>query len=119
MMSLRKMCQPILTTSFFQEIKLGSGMERQKLEFLHKLNRAFPRAEEQIYKVAVEIVIDVHAADLGLHTEQECATAAERLQVQFGSRREHLPDVWDQLLLAADPRNKRSSDPVHPRPRVR
>ena len=58
-------------------------MERQEFQLLHKLDRTFPRTQEQIYKVAVEIVIDVHAADLRLHAEQERATSAERLQVQL------------------------------------
>ena len=104
---------------FFQEIKLGSRMERQEFQLLHQLNGTFPCTEEQIYKVAVEIVVDVHAADLRLHAEQERATSAERLQVQFWSWREHLPDIRNQFFLAADPRDKRPSDPGHPRPRVR
>ena len=104
---------------FFQEIELSSGVERQEFQLLHKLDRTFPRTEEQIYKVAVEIVVDVHAADLRLHAEQERATSAERLQVQFWSWREHLPDVRDQLFLAADPGDKRSSDPGHLRPASR
>ena len=66
---------------FFQEVKFGSRMERQEFQLLHKLDRAFPRAEEQIYKITIKIVIDVHAADLGLHTEQERTAPAERLQV--------------------------------------
>ena len=104
---------------FFQEIKLGSRMERDKFQFLHQLNGAFPRTQKKIYKVAVEIIVNVHAADFRLHTEQKCAAPAERLQVQLRAWREHLPDVRDQLFLAADPRNERSSDPGHPRPRVR
>ena len=44
-------------------------MERQEFQLLHKLNRTFPRTQEQIYKVAVEIVIDVHAADFRLYAE--------------------------------------------------
>ena len=51
--------------------------------------------------------------------EQERAASAERLQVQFWSWREHLPDIRNQFFLAADPRNEWSSDPGHPRPRVR
>ena len=94
-------------------------MERQEFQLLHQLNGTLPCTEEQIYKVAVEIIVNVHAADLGLYPEQERATPTERLQVQFGVRRKHLPDVWDQLFLAADPRNEWSSDPGHPRPRVR
>ena len=58
-------------------------MERQEFQLLHKLDRTFPCTEEQIYKVAVEIVIDVHTADLRLYAEQERSTAAERLQVQL------------------------------------
>ena len=54
---------------FFQEIKLGSRMERQEFQLLHQLNGTFPCTEEQIYKVAVEIVIDVHAADFRLYAE--------------------------------------------------
>ena len=66
-------------------------MERQEFQLLHKLDRTFSRTQKEIYKVAVEIVVDVHAADLRLHAEQERATSAERLQVQFWSWREHLP----------------------------
>ena len=54
---------------FFQEIKLGSRMERQEFQLLHQLNGTFPCTEEQIYKVAVEVVIDVHAADFRLYAE--------------------------------------------------
>ena len=54
-------------------------MERQKLEFLYKLNRAFPRTEEEVYEITVEIIVNVHAADLGLYPEQERAASAERL----------------------------------------
>ena len=81
-------------------------MERQEFQLLHQLNGTFPCTEEQIYKVAVEIIVNVHAADLGLYPEQERATPTERLQVQFGVRRKDLPDVRDQLFLAADPRNE-------------
>lgn len=94
-------------------------MERQEFQLLHKLDRTFSRTQKEIYKVAVEIVIDVHAADFRLYAEQERATSAERLQVQFWSWREHLPDIRNQFFLAADPRNEWSSDPGHPRPRVR
>ena len=104
---------------FFQEVELGSRMERQKLELLHKLDRAFTRTEEQIYKVAVEIVVNVHAADFRLHTEQERTAATKGFKIELWGWREHLPDVRDQLFLAADPRNEWSSDPGHPRPRVR
>ena len=58
-------------------------MEWQEFQLLHQLNGTFPCTEEQIYKVAVEIVIDVHAADFRLYAEQERSTAAERLQVQL------------------------------------
>ena len=79
---------------------------------------AQPSMTAAIVKITVEIIVNVHAADLGLHTEQKCAASAERLQVQLRAWREHLPDVWDQLFLAADPGDKRSSDPGHPRPRL-
>ena len=54
-------------------------MEWKKFQFPHELNRTFPCAEEQVYKVAVEIIVNVHAADLGLYPEQERAAPAERL----------------------------------------
>lgn len=68
---------------FFQEIELSSGVERQEFQLLHKLDRTFSRTQKEIYKVAVEIVIDVHAADFRLYPEQERATPTERLQVQL------------------------------------
>ena len=104
---------------FFQKIKLGSGVERQKLELLDKLDRAFPCAEEQIYKITVEIVVDVHAADFRLYSQKQCTAATKGFEIELRIRRKDLPDVRDQLFFAADPRNKRSSDPGHPRPRVR
>ena len=54
-------------------------MERQEFQLLHQLNGAFPRTQKGVYKITVEIIVNVHAADLGLHTEQECAASAERL----------------------------------------
>ena len=54
-------------------------MERQEFQLLHQLNGTLPCTEKQIYKVAVEIVVDVHAADFRLNTQKQCSTAAERL----------------------------------------
>ena len=58
-------------------------MERQEFQFLHKLNRAFPRAEEQIYEVAVEIVVDVHAADFRLHSQEKRTPSTKGFEIEF------------------------------------
>ena len=55
---------------FFQEIELSSGVERQEFQLLNELNGTLPCTEKQIYKVAVEIIVNVHAADLGLHSHK-------------------------------------------------
>ena len=104
---------------FFQEIKFGPRMERQEFQLLHQLNGTLPCTEKQIYKVAVEVIVDVHAADLRLYSQKQCATSAKGFEIELRVWREYLPDVRDQLFLAADPRNEWSSDPGHPRPRVR
>ena len=65
-------------------------MERQKLELLDKLDRAFPCAEEQIYKITVEIVVDVHAADFRLYSQKQCTAATKGFEIELRIRRKDL-----------------------------
>ena len=88
---------------FFQKIKLGSGVERQKLELLDKLDRAFPCAEEQIYEVTVEIIVNIHAADFRLHSHKQCSAATKGFEIELWALGKHLPDMLEYLLQFEDP----------------
>ena len=100
----------------FKQFKYRAGVDGQKFQLCQQLDQAVTHTEKQIGEIAVQVVVDVQTARLGLHAQQHGAAAAEELHIGFDLRRKELHDERNQLLLSSHPGNERSSDAYHLHP---
>ena len=90
------------------------GVEGQKAQLLQKCQRSAFHAVEQVGQVAVEVVVDLHAFEIGRSAEQHPATAAKDFDVSAEILGEE--PVYDiaEGFLAAHPADKAIDIPSPP-----
>ena len=89
-----------------QHIKLVMGVDGEKFQFPHQLQRAVLYAEKQIIQVMVQVVVDLQAPLRHGGVQRNDAAAAEHIhQRLIAGGQQHL-DGPHELRLAAYPRDE-------------
>ena len=95
-----------LGEEFIEDIEVIPRVQRQESQLRQQCHGAVLHAAEQVGEIAVEVVVDLHAAALDGTAHGHRAAAAKHIDEAGVAVRHQLIDDPQQLALAAHPGNK-------------
>ena len=97
------LCELVPTEKLIQHIEIVTGVQRQKSKFFQQGHGAVFNTAEQIGKIAVKVVVDLHTPRLDRTVYRHCAAAAEYINESVIAFWSQFIEYPQQLALASHP----------------